>query len=206
MLGLEPQRRNRTSAAKSKVTKSKKDVKSKKEDAVKEDPAVDTATPAAPALAGSQGHLKQAQSPEVKQEASQMPAESQPPPPAPQPESHTHIHPRLLTPCSDTDLLATSHGYAMSPTSDILQSDPTFDFSGAAATHCTHEHASWPHAASYHTFSMPYELDSFAAGFCEHQHTHHHAESLCVPSAVMEPGPAHVEVKHEEWDTQYHEI
>ncbi len=202
MLGLEPLRRNRTSTPKSRVSKSKKEPKAKKEDVVKQDP---TAGPDAGCA------IPKAESPKIKRETSQAAAQSQAAVPAAAvslPDAHTQytqFHARLLTPCSDSDLLPTSQSYAASPASDMFHSEPPFDF--AASAHCSHEHESWAQNSPYPAFGMPYEMDSYAAGFCEHQQTHHHhSDDLCLPSAVLEPHPNEVNVKNEEWDAHYHEI
>ncbi len=209
MLGLEPQRRNRAGAVpKSKVAKSKKEPKTKKEAAVKPDHA-----PGSPSLGDMMP--KPALSPQVKQEISQTAAGPRLSLASPAVPDHTHFQARLLTPCSDTDLLGTPQAFAPSPASDMLHAETPFDFAGAA--HCAHDHtASWSHGGAYQAFGMPYELEDYAAGFCEHHHQHshpqeahdhhHQADGLCVPSALMEPGPGHLPVKDEEWDAQYHEI
>ncbi len=208
MLGLEPQRRNRTGAtAKAKVTKAKKEAKPKKEGAVKPDP-----TPASPRLSAIPEAAPA--SPGVKRELAQGVVESQlplAPSMTPMPDHHSHLHTRLLTPCSDTDLLGTPQGYAApSPVSDMLHPEPVFDFAAAA---CAHEHVAWAHGSPYQAFGMPYEMDGYAAAFCEHPHqspdqqAHHPAEGgVCVPSAVMKQDSSHMPIKDEEWDTRYHEI
>ena len=198
MLGLDPQKRNRANQAKSKVTKPKRDTKAKKEELVKQDPGTKS---------GVLQTVPEALSPEIKRETSQARMDSEPPSMpvtgVTMPDSHFNFHSRLLTPCSDTDLLGTSQSYATSPASEMVQSEP-FDF--AAPVHCTHDHASWPQGSGYQTYGMPYELDSYAAGFCEHQHTHHPTDGLCVPSAIMNPDPGHVSLKHEEWDANYRDV
>ena len=195
MLGLEPQRRNRTSGTKSKVTKSKKESKAKKEESVKAE---------TDAASSTQDSAMKVESPKVKQESIPTPAETQAalvPVTAPlMPDAQNQFNNRLLTPCSDTDLLAASHGYATSPASEMLHSETAYDFSGPAA--CTHEHASWHQSPAYSTFGVPYELDSYTAAYCEHQHSHHHGGEFSMSTPMM--GMDHnVPVKHEEWDAHY---
>ncbi|EOO04301.1 hypothetical protein UCRPA7_177 [Phaeoacremonium minimum UCRPA7] len=194
MLGLEPQRRNRTSGTKSKVTKSKKEPKAKREEAAKPNPET----------ASTQDSAPKTESPKVKQESLPTPAETQSIPismAAPLiPDTQTQLHNRLLTPCSDTDLLAASHGYATSPASEMLHSEAGYDFTGAAS--CAHDHASWHQSPAYSAFGVPYELDTFTTGYCDHQHTHHHGGDFGMPTPMI--GMDHnVPVKHEEWDARY---
>ncbi|KAI3398143.1 hypothetical protein diail_9765 [Diaporthe ilicicola] len=212
LLNIEPQRRNRAGVNKSKVTKSKKEVKSKneneKEQHIKPDP---NASPDA--------HQEEpkAPSPKIKDEAlvknefQQTPSEAcispADMPPIPLPDTQMQFHSRLLTPCSDTDLFAVPHAYATSPGSEVLHHEPGhYDYAGASA-HCSHEPASWQPSPSYSPFAMPsYEMDSYsgASAFCDHQHTAHPEGFGIAPSAMMVPDQSHALVKHEEWDSRFH--
>ncbi|KKY37325.1 hypothetical protein UCDDA912_g02670 [Diaporthe ampelina] len=211
LLNIEPQRRNRAGVNKSKVTKSKKETKTKKdnEQPIKNDSNVSPDT---------QQEESKALSPKIKDEAlvkmefQQTHSESCIPPtempPTSLPDTHLQFHNRLLTPCSDTDIFAMSHGYATSPTSDVLHHEPGhYDYTGAAAQ-CGHETASWQPSPSYSPFAMPsYEMDSYSApasAFCDHQHTAHPEGFGIAPSAMMAPDQSHALVKHEEWDSRFH--
>jgi hypothetical protein len=227
MLGIEPQKRNRTSTNKNRVTKSKKEGKAKKakdDESVKEDPDSQESSVLSPRV----------ESPRIKQEMSQPPPDRRlfnstftTSAPMSAADMQSQLHARLLTPCSDSDALATSSSYAASPSSDMLHSDPSFDFTGP--THCAHGHGqeqvSWTHGQTYSAFGVNYGLDGYSAGFCGHQdsqlpgdqidvhqhsqlagqefdmhqHTHLASDELQVAEAMMERND-HVLVKHEDWD------
>lgn len=197
MLGLEPQRRNRTNANKSKVTKSKKEPKTKKEEPIKPDPSPDGASiPDVP--------MDPLQT--IKHENQQLAPESQlvhaPFAGMSVPDAQAQLHTRLLTPCSDTDLLAAVGGYAPSPASDMVHSEGSYDFPSSAP--CAHDQGPWQPNSPYSAFSLPYDLEGYSMGLCEHQHTHHHTEELYVPPAMVESDPNNVSVKHEDWDAHIH--
>lgn len=211
LLHIEPQRRNRAGGNKSKVTKSKKETKTRKESEqpIKNDPNTSPDT---------QQEGPKAPSPKIKDEAlvkrevQQTPSETciaaAEMPSTSLPDTNMQFQNRLLTPCSDTDLFAMSHGYATSPASDVLQHETChYDYTGATA-HCGHETASWQPSPSYSPFAMPsYEIDSYSApasAFCEHQHTTHPDGFGIAPSAMMAPDQSHALVKHEEWDSRFH--
>ncbi|KAI7774691.1 hypothetical protein LA080_007998 [Diaporthe eres] len=210
LLNIEPQRRNRAGANKLKVTKSKKEKTKKESDQpIKHDPTTSPHT---------QQQESKVPSPKVKGEAlvkrevQQTPSEAciapVEMPPNSLPDTHMEFHNRLLTPCSDTDLFAMSHGYATSPASDVLHQEPGhYDYTGATA-HCGHDTASWQPSPSYSPFAMPsYEIDSYnapASAFCDHQHTTHPDGFGIAPSAMMAPDQSHALVKHEEWDSRFH--
>lgn len=204
MLGLEPQRRNRTNPNKSRVTKSKKEPKAKKEEpSIKQDPGISIVPP-------SNDEPKVA-SPKVKQEQLQTspeptPSESRPgftPSAISAPDLHTQLHTRLLTPCSDSDVLAANQGYAASPSNDMLHPDSQFDFS--RAPQYAHDHMSWTRAQTFPTFGVGYDLDSYANSFCHHQHSHQAADGLTVSGGMLEADANHVMVKHEEWDARQYQ-
>jgi hypothetical protein len=210
-LNIEPQRRNRAGATKSKVTKSKKEPKTKKENEqpIKNDPNAPPDTQEEESKAPSSKIKDETR---VKREFKQTPSETcvvqADMPPTSLPDTQMQFHNRLLTPCSDSDLFAMSHGYATSPASDVLRHEPGhYDYTGATA-HCGHESASWQPSPSYSPFAMPpYEMDSYGApapAFCDHQHITHPEDFGIAPSAMMAPDQSHALVKHEEWDSRFH--
>lgn len=211
LLNIEPQRRNRAGANKSKVTKSKKENRTKKEN----DESVKNDRNASP---DAQQEGSKAPSPKIKGEAlvkgefQQTPSEAciapDEMPVTSLPDTQMQFHSRLLTPCSDTDLFSMSHGYATSPASDVLHHEPShYDYAGATA-HCGHDPASWQPSPSYSPFAMPsYEIDGYSApapAFCDHQHTAHPEGFGIAPSAMMASDQSHALVKHEEWDSRFH--
>ncbi|RYP88815.1 hypothetical protein DL769_000229 [Monosporascus sp. CRB-8-3] len=199
MLGLEPTRRNRTGPPKSRVTKSKKEAKPKKDGGVKSESAAASPAPQQPS---------ETSAPKVKQKSAQHCLESRltpgltpgpMPAPAPTvPTPHT-MQPRLLTPCSDTDVFASA--LAASPTSDMVHSQNTFDFPGAPCH--PHDDASWHPAMPYTPFPHPYAFDDFGSGACDHQHLHHlhhQHDHFGLPNPSIDAEGDHINVKHEEWD------
>lgn len=211
LLNIEPQRRNRAGVSKSKATKSKKETKSRKEteQPIKNDPN---------ALPDTQEEESKAPSPKikdetrVKREPQQIPSGSCVTQAGVQstslPDTQMQFHSRLLTPCSDSDLFAISHGYATSPASDVLRHEPAqYDYTGATA-HCGHESSSWQPSPSYSPFALPsYEMDSYSApasAFCDHQHINHPEGFGISPSAMMVADQSTALVKHEDWDSRFH--
>lgn len=207
VLGIEPQRRNRNPNNKSKVTKSKKAPKGKKEkdEAVKPDPNAATDARA------DDGNISLKNESLVKTEAQQSridvglaPTDR---PPASAAEAQLHFHNRLMTPCSETDLFGPAASYCKSPGSDMLHHDQPFDYnSAAAAAHCVvHDQGSWQPSPSYSPFPISaYDLESYStpAAFCDHQHTPHPEGFGIAPSAMMPPDHSHTPVKHEDWDAR----
>jgi len=199
------QRRAGMIPPKSKVTKPKKESRAKKEAVVKQDPTAES-------TAESTGHqgLSREGSPPVKQEPSQLRAESQAlvgSIAVAVSEAHRQLHGRLLTPCSDNDFMGTPHSYQASPASDIFQADAPFDFSPTGP--CPHEReASWPPPPAYHVYEqVAYGLHGYATGFEDDHHlTQHAADALMVPGDVLEHALGHGPIKHEEWDNCEHEI
>ncbi|KLU81623.1 hypothetical protein MAPG_00708 [Magnaporthiopsis poae ATCC 64411] len=227
MLGIEPQRRNRTAGNSSRVTKSKKDKdakldkapKAKSGDSLNDAPETQDEG-AADSIPSRSSSVK------VKHEISPLVLESQVTacsPPAtttgPFPDNRVQFQNRLMTPCSDTDVIMAPQNYAGSPVSDVLHPEP-FDF--PAPGHCgnSNDHGSWHHhSPTYATFGVAYELDNYSVNFSEHpspqdqhrpyhhqHHQHEQSQGLCVPSAVMDPDHNHASVKQETWDSQYHAI
>jgi len=202
MLGLEPQKRNRNKPAQSKVTKSTKVARPKKEDlsklkaVLKPDPA---ATPS------KFDAIIKSECVKVKQEQAPAQAECHVTPVSMVgplvPEAHPHLHPRLPTPCSDSDLLAPSQIFESSPASDLLHSEASFDF-GATPSQCTHHQESWHQHSSplpFQPFGMQFDLDDFTASFCEHQHGHHDTAGLSFPGTLLNTEQGHNEIRHDPW-------
>lgn len=217
LLGIEPQRRNRTAANKSKITKSKKDTKNKTKKEKEEDEQLIKPDPNATPDAHQED--SKTLSPKIKNEAiikeetqqtrTDAPTEM---PPVSMPEAQMQFHHnRLLTPCSETDLFAASHGYAASPVNEMLHNHhetSPFDYTGAAHCHVDPNQVapSWQPSPSYSPFQLQsYDMDGFgAAPFFGHQHTVAHPEGLGIaPSEMMGPDHSHVPVKQEEWDTRF---
>ncbi|KAI1311096.1 hypothetical protein F5Y03DRAFT_343449 [Xylaria venustula] len=204
MLGLEPTKRNRTASPKSRVTKSKKDPKSKKTDHLK----LESPAPGSPHSASPEPSLHISQN--IKQEASShsyhnrmTPALTPGPvsvPPVAIP-STSMLHNRFLTPCSDTDTFAASPVMTSSPTSDLLHSQPSFDFHAPPCP--DHVDPAWAHGNSY--FAAAYPFDDYTNTTCDHQHLHHSLHSQCplgLPSQSIESDLEQTDVKREEW-TRY---
>ncbi len=196
MVGAESPRRNPASVSKPRASRSKKEQKAKKlkDEAARGGPdTVHALVDEVPAAA----------SPKIKQETERFPPQDPPvSKPTPQaatpfsPDAHTQHYQRLLTPCSDSEMPPITRGYAASPASELLHPDVPFDYTGTA--HCSHGHAAWQQGTPYAAFTMPSGLATYATGFCEQ----HHADALCVPGTLMEPG---ADVRHEEWSAHFHE-
>lgn len=200
LLGHQPQKRNRN-PTKSKVTKSKKDTKAKKEqdenaDARQQDPKT---------------NIQQINNDaSIKTEAQRLPNTQLTPadlPPVSMADAHMQFQTRLLTPCSDTDMFGTAHRFAASPLSDLHHDQP-FDYAGAAGQCAGQGSSTWhqsPYSASPYLHTYDLEGYSAPAAFCgEHQHSPHSDNFGIDPSAMMAPDASPVPVKHEEWDTRFH--
>lgn len=210
ILGHEPQRRNRN-PNKSKITKSKKDAKGKKEkdeQQIKPDPNA--------ALDARQQDLKnephQAKnSALVKTESGQPESDARLSginlPSMPIDDAHVHFQNRLLTPCSDTDIFGpTSHVFTTSPVSDLHQDQP-FDYTGTTDQCAGHGSGTWHTSPPYSSYLHQYDMEGYSASpaFCSGHQQSPHTENFGIdPSAMMVPDPSHVPVKHEEWDTRFH--
>ncbi|KAJ8112617.1 hypothetical protein ONZ43_g5353 [Nemania bipapillata] len=204
MLGLEPTKRNRTNPPKSRVTKSKKDSKNRKDDGTKSESSV----PGSPPSASPEAPLPTPQV--IKQENAPYtynnrltPAltpgpVSVPPPAIP---NSAMLQSRFLTPCSDTDTFPGSPAMAPSPTSDMIHSQNSFDFHSPPCSE--HVDPNWPHGTSYFAAAYPYE--DYTTVACDHQHLQHTLHSHCplgLPSQSIETEMerADADVKHEEWN------
>ncbi|KAL7624399.1 hypothetical protein AAE478_005963 [Parahypoxylon ruwenzoriense] len=206
MLGIEPTRRNRTGAAKSRVTKSKKDAKEKRDEHVKSEPTPEPRTSPRPL---------EMTSPKIKQEALQHSFESRLTPgltPGPTsmsnastvPNTPSMIQPRFLTPCSDIDVFSRSPTLSPGPISEIVgsqQSPHSFEFHGMRCA--DNADPMWSHAPAYTTFAAAaYPYDDYGAGSCEHPHMHH-SPHLGLLNHSIESDADYVVVKHEEWDERH---
>ena len=200
MLGLEPQRRNRTTTNnnKNRVSKSKKDAKTAKEEQVKPEPRE---------AGASHPTSDVRRAPHVKQEQPRNPYEarftSTPMPPAVMTTTPHVIQPRLLTPCSDTDNYLAQNAYA-SPSADMAPSQSGLDF--ANHSHNSQDSVGW-HAAHnmYGNFDAAYEMGTYGTGPCEHSHTHHSPDDMGDTSSLLSGNDDLVgmNIKHEDWDAAY---
>ncbi|KAM7209541.1 hypothetical protein V8F20_000279 [Naviculisporaceae sp. PSN 640] len=128
------------------------------------------------------------------------------PAPSSSTQYQSRVHMRLLTPCSDSDTLATAHGYSPSPVGNEIQAaaaGTTFDFT-AAATPANHENIDqW----QFNTFSTDYDLNSYAPAAAYSSNTDQHLEdALGMHPALMEHERSQLHgnmVKHEEWDSAH---
>ena len=208
LLGLEPMRRNRTTTPKSRVTKSKKDPKPKKNDKAKAEP---SASPAPPPSKSRETAPSPTPSPpvpvsKVKQEVSHHgledywdsrltprltpgPVQAPMPAPVPNPGMNTPltIQPRLLTPCSDTDVFSP---LAASPASDML--NMPYDFTPPPM----HDPA-WHQGLAYSPLTSPYPFNDFGAMPCDHQQ--HPDDFVMVNRSIEDDGDRHLDMK-QEWD------
>ncbi|KAI0192658.1 hypothetical protein EV127DRAFT_37138 [Xylaria flabelliformis] len=202
MLGLEPVRRTRTGPNKSRVTKSKKNAKSRKDDGVKSETST---TPESPPAASPQfRHPLPTIQQRIKQENTppnynnrMTPAPTPGPvpvPPIPTPNK-TMIQNRFLTPCSDTDGFSSSPVATSSPVAEILHSQNPFDFPAAPC----HDHVdpAWLQGNSYFAAAFPYE--DCTSSPCDHQHLQHiHSQyQLGLPNQSIETEIEQTEFKRE---------
>ncbi|ETS79505.1 hypothetical protein PFICI_09358 [Pestalotiopsis fici W106-1] len=199
MLGLEPQRRNRSTKEKpNRVTKSKKepkDQKSKKEEAIKTESLKNLAN----------ATISPSQSPAIPMRIKQEGGPStyhnnrMTPTPIPMisaaPTPHT-IQPRLLTPCSDTDGFPASPAVTASPTAEMLNPQPSYDF---PMGHFSHDPPMWSNSSPmFPPYEHSFTFEPIPISL-EHQAMHHHSGCATVPSETQAQGE-YVHVKHEHWD------
>ncbi|KAK3683715.1 hypothetical protein B0T22DRAFT_468642 [Podospora appendiculata] len=206
VMGTEPQRRNRANPNKARVTKKKNADRAKMDEAgeypIKSEHALehhrdDDAFRDAP--------IQQLQSPTIKEEGMSAP------------NSGLHLtgmamtskiqsrpdNTRLLTPCSDSEALASSPGFTQSPVNQLLHADASLDFPTQA--HCSHSHAvSWHQSPAYAGFAAGYSMDNYSNAYYEPQPDQQHAaDELGLRDDMAEHEDDHVMVKHEDWDSQY---
>ncbi|KAK0634766.1 hypothetical protein B0T17DRAFT_611731 [Bombardia bombarda] len=230
MLGLEPQRRNRVNPNRSRVSKKKKDELVKKEQLASSPNAkLDDSTiqqhddsnsnnRASPPAAPGSSLMSMSMSPQIKDEMTFASPESQFGFPAltttAMSGAQTHHsrmnNARLLTPCSDSDVMAASGG-GFSPTLQTAD----YDFSSHHPhhqSHCLPDGVAWHHHhhhdAAYNGFAVDYGLDTYSSAFDDsHPDQQHAAEELGVHTAMMndEEDSSDAMVKREEWDMHgYH--
>jgi hypothetical protein len=195
ILNLEPTRRNRTGAAKSRVTKPKKDGKAKKEDKVKSEPALGPPSPQesikTPISKVKREGLKHHTLPERLTPGS-TPCVT--PDPTIMPASHA-IQTRLMTPSSDNDFSPST--LINSPSGEMINSQNPYDFQ---ATSCqTHDDSGWNPADPYSAFSTMYPFDGIGTPTCDHQHLYHQHDHLGLLNTSIEGNGDHTDVKHEAW-------
>lgn len=213
MLGTEARPRNRTNPDKNRVTKAKKEERPKKKDVKvekekREEQEEQSKSQASNAMP----------SPPLKDEKDFVPPEPSPldnfystpiSMATPMSDIQSRTHMRLLTPCSDSDVLTTSpHIYTSTavpahPTDMLLgHSDTSYDFVGSSTTT-----GSWqPSLPAYAGYGMGYELDTYATAFTvsdSQQNEQHAAEQLRVHAAMMEHENCETMVKQEEWDAHH---
>lgn len=199
MLGLEPQRRNRTSKEKpNRVTKSKKEPKdqnSKKEEikaeALKnhaESAASPTESPSIPT------RIKQECGPPAYHNSrtisTPMPMVSV------APTQHT-IQPRLLTPCSDTDGFPASPAVTASPAAEMLNSQAPYDFPVA---HFSHDTPMWSHSPMFPPGSYEHSFTFEPIPMTVANPVMHHHNGCATAPADRQAEGEYVPVKHEHWD------
>jgi hypothetical protein len=193
ILGIEPQRRNRTAKEKpNRVTKSKKEPKNpkpKKEGSVKLEPTEGYSSAPEPT---------EPQKTKVKQENVPLVYGSLIKPvvmaeAVANPASRHIPQPRLPTPCSDIDPYAAVQVMTSSPATELINSPAVFDF---PTPHYDHEHTNWQHSPMFPTYDSPYAFDTLGVD-CDHHGMHPHGDFGVVPACDGEAGS----VNHELWDT-----
>ncbi|KAM0325425.1 hypothetical protein ACHAQA_007411 [Verticillium albo-atrum] len=204
MLGLEPQKRNRTNT-KNKVTKPKKDQKTiKPEDLVKAEPGLNNRNAYSDIRSGSPLNVKQETSQPMYHQNQYTPTSMASPA---GPESHSAPQMRLLTPCSD-DMLTAPHPMHFSPPASVLGA---FDMPQAGP--CVHEHEHhleagqdhtlWPGSPAFSAFDAAYNLDEYSlGGTCDH-HLAAHQDGQQGVAGMGLGVSGHVGVKAEQWDPSY---
>jgi hypothetical protein len=222
ILGKESKSRNRPKDNKNRVTKVKKQTKSKK--STEDEASVkDEAESPCPQEAAAMAH-----SPRVKHELSQPPlpdmnvfTTTYPPTSAPMhaADIYSQLQSRLLTPCSDSDVVAACSEYGASQQGDMLHSDASF----------CHEHNHWAMNQAYPPFEATYAFDGYSQNSAGHlhqmtgqdydnhnhehihdgglhtcQHTQVYKQEIQVPEARMDPDDdGQVVIKHEPWSSPY---
>ncbi|KAI4869038.1 hypothetical protein F4820DRAFT_60128 [Hypoxylon rubiginosum] len=209
ILNLEPTRRNRTSQPRSRVTKSKKEAKGKKDEIVKSESVPPSSMSPEPPLAQDS---REGTATIIKQESSPYSFDYRLTPrltPGPTSAmSHTPglIQPRLLTPCSDGDGYSPSPSLTSSPVGDLINPQSSFDYRSSPCPE--RPDPMWSQVPSFPTFgATTYSFDAYENGSCEpceHPHMHHQsAANLGLPTQSIESEGDYIVVKHEDWD-QFH--
>ncbi|KAI1269448.1 hypothetical protein F5Y18DRAFT_98652 [Xylariaceae sp. FL1019] len=210
MLGLEPTRRNRTAPAKSRVTKSKKDSKSKRSpDSVKSESAAGSPPAPSPEPPLSAPRVIKQENLHYPYNSRLTPALTPGPPSMPLPippasmTSAPMLQTRFLTPCSDADMYASSPVLACSPASDMVHSQNSYDYHESPCPEPVDP--AWPHNNTHFADAFPFH--DYSAPPCDHQHmyhTQHMQDPLTLPNQSIEESMDRVDVKHEDWEQFHH--
>lgn len=194
MLGLEPQRRNRASKENAnRVTKTKKDpkdMKPKKEQSVKTEPTAPPHDVVHPTPTVSH-------TPRIKQETVLSNRGDRLTPASMSTTAvgtHHVIQPRLLTPCSDTDVYPTSPALTSSSVVEMLNPQGPYDFHMGQFGH----DQIWSQSPMFPQYEPSYSFEGMPVTF-DHQGMHHQGECTIASQAGDRDGD-HVSIKHEHWD------
>ncbi|KAI0518311.1 hypothetical protein F5B22DRAFT_645077 [Xylaria bambusicola] len=201
MLGLEPTKRTRPTSPNSKVTKSKRTSKPKKQATVKSE----STTLESPHDASSESPSSTSQ--KIKQESvynynNRMTPALTPGPvsvPSTTISNTAMLQNRFLTPVSDTDVFAASPIMASTPTTDMMHSQAHFDFQ--ASSYPDNVDSTWAHGTSHFTAAYPFD-EYTNTGTYEHAHLQpslHPQYSLGLPSQSIENDIEPADVKREDW-------
>ena len=214
VLGLEPTKRKRTGTPKSRVTKSKKEPKLKKDMRVKSEPSPcetnPKETPVAPEPKVKQEHPQATQEPQLDSRltprltpgpmTTSMPAPIATSIPTTMPSAATNmmvnpcIQPRLLTPCGDTDIF---NPLVSSPTGGMINTHNRFD---SPASPFTQPDPIWhQQPMSSSSFGTPFSFSDLGMGVSNHQHFHENYAMLNQSIEVDNEETDNITVKRE-WD------
>ncbi|KAJ0160332.1 hypothetical protein CTA2_8149 [Colletotrichum tanaceti] len=215
MLGLEPQKRNRATANKNRVTKTKKEQKPphKRE----EDSGNERVKPEPGTLESLRHHAEaRPRSPvKVKQEHSQPPYRQQFTPTSmaspTAPECQSAFQSRMLTPCSD-DMFSAPHTLQFSPSASLMSAHPAFDIPQTMSCahdqdrhQNAHDHNTWAPSPIYSAFDAAYDIEGFGVGaLCDHHHVQGHTNDINGSPALGSLMPEHMNIKNEHWDAHFH--
>ncbi|KAI2632438.1 hypothetical protein GGR54DRAFT_35303 [Hypoxylon sp. NC1633] len=206
MLGLEPTRRNRTGPPKSRVSKSKKGSKARKDEPIKSEPVSESAAPresieTPPPRIKQEGgpfvfdtRLTPRLTPGFTPGLSPGPSRTSVGPTMPNTPNNV-IVPRFLTPCGDVDMFSPSPSITTSPTSDMLNSNNSFDFRDSPCPDPSNP--AWSHGPPLNHFANAYPFN-YGTGPCE-QHTHMQPPEMELGRPI-ESNADFVDVKREDWD------
>ncbi|KAI0900427.1 hypothetical protein F4806DRAFT_155676 [Annulohypoxylon nitens] len=201
MLGLEPTRRNRTGQPKNRITKSKKEPRSRKEESVKSEPTPEPKLH--DSIETSPPRIKQ-ESPYPSFESRLTPRLTPGPGSMPPPIQHVPgtIHPRLLTPCSDMDMFSPSPPLMSSPTSDMIAPQNGLDYrADYRASPCPdHNDPMWPNAPMFTAYSPNYAFDEYGPVVSDRALPHAQVH-LGLPTQQIDANEDWIHVKREaSWD------
>ncbi|KAI1764314.1 hypothetical protein GGR53DRAFT_324254 [Hypoxylon sp. FL1150] len=211
ILGLEPTRRNRTSPGKSRVTKSKKEPKGKKNSIVKSESVLPESVSPEPQFAqdsreGSATVIKQETTPysfDHRFTPRLTPGMTPGPTSAMSMSSAPNvIQPRFLTPCSDIDRFSPSPALTSSPVGDFPQH--SFDYRSSPCPE--RPDPMWSQVPPFPTSYGPaaYSFDAYENGSCEPcehpQMRHESPVHIGLPTQSIETEGDYIVVKNEDWD------